>query len=39
MLNFQAVRDEEITIAELTADLTREDLRLFTDEMIDTIQV
>ena len=37
MLNFQAVRDEELTIAELTADLTREDLRLLTDEMIDTI--
>lgn len=37
MLDFQAVRDEELTIAELTADLTREDLRNLTDEMVDTI--
>ena len=37
MLNFKAVRDKEITFAELVADLTREDLRDLTNEMIDTI--
>lgn len=37
MLRFQAVRDEEITFDELVADLTRDDLRDLTNEMIDTI--
>jgi hypothetical protein len=37
MLNFNAVRDKEITFAELIADLTHNDLRDLTNEMIDTI--
>ncbi|MEA3440979.1 MAG: DinB family protein [Chloroflexota bacterium] len=37
MLDYQAVRDEELTITELVTDLKREDLRALTDEMIDTI--
>jgi hypothetical protein len=37
MLNFQAVRDEEITFVELIADLTRDDLRDLTNEMVDTM--
>ena len=37
MLNFQAVHDKEITLAELVADLTQDDLRELTNEMIDTI--
>jgi len=37
MLNFRAVRDKQITIVELTAGLTREDLRRLTNEMTDTI--
>jgi len=37
MLNFKAVRDKEITFAELVADLTCDDLRDLTSEMIDTI--
>ncbi len=37
MLNFKAVRDNEITFAELVADLLPDDLRNFTNEMIDTI--
>jgi hypothetical protein len=37
MLNFQAVRDEEITLAELVANLTRDDLRHLTNEMVNTI--
>jgi hypothetical protein len=37
MLRFQAVRDDEITFDELVADLTRDDLRALTNEMIDTI--
>lgn len=37
MLNFQAVRDEEITFAELVADLTLDDLRDLTNEMVDTM--
>jgi hypothetical protein len=36
MLSYQAVRDEEITLAELVAGLTRDDLRAQTEEMIDT---
>lgn len=37
MLSFQAVRDKEITFAELVTDLTRDDLRDLTNEMIDTM--
>ena len=37
MLDFQAVRDKKITIAELVGDLTLEDLRDLTNEMVDTI--
>jgi hypothetical protein len=37
MLNFKAVYDKEITITELVAGLTREDLRGLTDEMVDTM--
>ncbi len=37
MLNFQAVRDKEITLGDLVADLTRDDLRDLTNEMVDTI--
>ncbi len=37
MLDFQAVRDKEITITELTADITRNNLRDLTNEMIDTM--
>ena len=37
MLNFQAVRDEEITLAKLVAHLTRDNLRDLTNEMVNTI--
>ena len=37
MLNFKAVRDKLITLSELIVDLTREDLRDLTNEMIDTM--
>ena len=37
MLNFQAVRDKEITLGDLVADLTRDALRDLTNEMVDTI--
>ncbi len=37
MLNFQAVRDEEITFAELVVDLTRNGLCDLTNEMVDTL--
>ena len=37
MLNFKAVRDKEITFGELVVDLTQDDLRNLTNEMIDTI--
>ena len=37
MLNFQAVRNEEITLAELVAGLTRDDLGDLTNEMVDTM--
>jgi hypothetical protein len=37
MIDFQAVRDKKMTLAELTARLTREDLRKLTDEMVDTM--
>jgi len=35
MLDFQALRDKKITITEFTANLTRNDLRDLTNEMID----
>jgi hypothetical protein len=37
MLNFQAVRGKEITLAELVAGLTRDNLRDLTNEMVNTI--
>ena len=37
MLSFQAVRDKEITFAELVTDLARDDLLDLTNEMIDTM--
>jgi len=37
MLNFQAVRDKEITLAKLAADLTPDKLRDETDEMVNAI--
>jgi len=37
MLDFQAVRDKKITMAELVENLTMEDLRQLTHEMVDTI--
>lgn len=37
MLDFTPVRNREMTLAELTAGLTREDLRRLTNEMIDTV--
>jgi hypothetical protein len=37
MLNFKAVHDKEMTFHELIADLTCDDLRDLTNEMIDTI--
>lgn len=37
MLDFTAVRNKEITFQELTADLTVDDLRELTHNMIDTI--
>jgi hypothetical protein len=36
MLDFQAVRDKEITFDELVADLTKADLINLTNEMVDT---
>jgi hypothetical protein len=38
MLNFQTVRNGEITFAELVADLTLDDLRDLTNEMVATMQ-
>jgi hypothetical protein len=35
MIDFTPVRKQQVTIAELTADLTIEDLRRLTDEMVD----
>ncbi|OQA47519.1 MAG: DinB superfamily protein [Chloroflexi bacterium ADurb.Bin325] len=35
MLNFQAFRDKQITLAELVADLTRDDLAALTNESVD----
>ena len=37
MLNFQALRNNEISFAELVADLTPDDLRDLTHEMVDTM--
>ena len=37
MLDFQAVRDQEITFDELVADVTMNDLRDLTEEMIETM--
>ncbi|MBE2200788.1 MAG: DinB family protein [Anaerolinea sp.] len=37
MLNFTPVRNKEITITELAAGLTRNDLRQLTNEMVDTM--
>jgi hypothetical protein len=37
MLNFQAFHDQEISLAELVSGLTRDDLRMLTNEVIDTI--
>ena len=37
MLDFTPVRNKEITLAELTADLTPTDLRPLTNEMVDTV--
>ena len=38
MLNFQAFRSKEITLTDLVAGLTPDDLRKHTDEMVDTIR-
>lgn len=38
MLNFEAVRAKQISIAEFSAGLTKEDLCVSTNEMIDTMQ-
>jgi hypothetical protein len=37
MLDFQPVRDRKIKINDLVADLTMDDLRNLTNEMIDTM--
>jgi len=37
MLDFTAVRNKEMTMSELVADLVRDDLRDLTTEMIDTV--
>jgi len=37
MLNFNAVREKEMTYDELVAGLTRDDLRDLTNEMVDTM--
>jgi hypothetical protein len=37
MLAFQALREEQITLAELVADLTRDDLPDLTNEMVDRV--
>ena len=39
MLDFTAVRNKEMTMSELVAGLTRDDLRDLTNEMIDTVLV
>jgi hypothetical protein len=37
MLDFEAVREKQITLAELCAELTVDDLRGLTNEMVDTV--
>lgn len=37
ILDFQAVREKRVTLAELTAQLTRADLQALTHEIVDTI--
>lgn len=37
MLNFQKVRDKEVTVSQLVANLKREDLHDLTDEMVNTM--
>jgi hypothetical protein len=37
MLDFEAVRNKQTTLAELAKDLTAQDLHALTDEMIDTM--
>ena len=37
MLDFQAVREGKMTIGDLTRDLTQDDLRALTNEMVDTM--
>ncbi|MCI0397775.1 MAG: DinB family protein [Chloroflexi bacterium] len=37
MLDFTLVRNKEITVSQLVAGLTREDLQALTNEMVDTI--
>ncbi len=38
MLDFEAVREKRLTMAELCAGLTVDDLRALTNEMVDTMQ-
>ena len=38
MLDFKAVRDKKITLSELVAGLTLDDLRALTNEMVDAMQ-
>jgi len=38
MLDFKALDDKKITLNDLVADLTRDDLRNLTNEMVDTMQ-
>jgi hypothetical protein len=38
MLDFKAVRTKRMTLAELAAGLTKDDLRALTNEMVDTMQ-
>ncbi len=38
MLDFAAVRNKTASLSDLTQNLTQEDLRALTNEMIDTMQ-
>lgn len=38
MLDFASIRNKTTSLLDLTRDLTKEDLRAFTNEMIDTMQ-
>ena len=38
MLDFEAVREKRMTMVDLCAGLTRDDLRALTNEMVDTMQ-